>query len=197
MTALRRPAMCGLCYIVYALIRIGFPRLTLEIDIPVAVAAALALRAVRFGGVGRLGAVRRPARPAARPARAAIAGGARKVLAHGQGLFRRLGWGFRRLLARRASRGGSWPSWRYRGGRATPRHVCHASPAMPSMARERTNMALMPTEEHREFARLSAGGNRIRTIGPAANGTAMGGAPKSILAISDLTLGVPLIVPTS
>jgi hypothetical protein len=35
--------MCGLCYIVYALIRIGFPRLTLEIDIPVAVAAALAL----------------------------------------------------------------------------------------------------------------------------------------------------------
>ena len=58
-------------------------------------------------------------------------------------------------------------------------------------------MALMPTEEHREFARLSAGGNRIRTIGPAANGTAMGGAPKSILAISDLTLGVPLIVPTS
>src|SRR6266446_3650665 len=40
-----------------------------------------------------------------------------------------------------------------------------------------------------ERDRLSAGGNRIRTIGPAANGTAMGGPPKSILAISDLTLG--------
>src|SRR5437016_5687166 len=37
--------------------------------------------------------------------------------------------------------------------------------------------------------RLCAGGNRIRTIGPPANGTAMGGPPKSILAISDLTLG--------
>ena len=36
---------------------------------------------------------------------------------------------------------------------------------------------------------LSARGNRVRTIGPAANGTAMGGPPKSILAISDLTLG--------
>jgi hypothetical protein len=36
---------------------------------------------------------------------------------------------------------------------------------------------------------LLAGGNRIRTIGPAGNGTAMGGPPKSILAISDLTLG--------
>src|SRR4029077_12718100 len=36
---------------------------------------------------------------------------------------------------------------------------------------------------------LFPGGNRIRTIGPAANGKAMGGPPKSILAISDLTLG--------
>src|SRR5712671_3017240 len=43
--------------------------------------------------------------------------------------------------------------------------------------------------ENQVRTRLPAGGNRIRTIGPAANGTAMGGPPKSILAISDLTLG--------
>jgi len=49
---------------------------------------------------------------------------------------------------------------------ATPRHVCHACPAMPDMPRDGTNMALMPTEEHGEFTRLSAGGSRLRTLGP-------------------------------
>src|SRR5882672_9976137 len=52
---------------------------------------------------------------------------------------------------------------------------------------QRSSMGSAPEGQVR--AGLPAGGNRIRTIGPAANGTAMGGPPKSILAISDLTLG--------